>query len=860
MNGGIAMPPTRVISQFPVLKGLLASNQILAQANRSVSRISNLIYTKRGALKTCDGSAVIAALNGVIQSNSGLLMYDTWFQATNTLAYHMLLRKVLNLHIGAPTGLTSALASGGSLTSGTTYFYKITALDGAGGETTVSNETSATPSGGNLSVKLTWTAVTNSYGYNVYRSTSTGTEVLIQGPGLPVTPGTATTFTDTGNQTSLYTIATATSGDGNTTFFVSPTPTIANGTKVAVTGVTTTSGTWNFNQMYTVLASGTFFGSGVTCSPGEGGAFGGGTSSGTGGSMNISITPPVSNTTQQVAATIISPSSNSFSDSGNVALFPADPRPILPIIGIGGGNSPGGSGSGAGANGGVPGNVSSLSYFIQFIESINSATPGTVPTIIGLMGNGYPPQIYSDAGSGAANAGTFAAITNSFVPSFPSWLMTTTYALNSVVQPTTPNNYYYVCIQAGTSGGSQPAFDTVIGKQYSDKNIIWKNAGLVNSAAPPPPGAAHGIIYAGSLWVGNTSASDTSNGLDGPSAIRMSDVDNPLSWNPINTAFLDKGDGTQIQGFAAFTITAQGIPPVGSLVVFKDFSTFQVQGVFGAPDFAIQRVKTDLGCIAPRSIQFLPGFGIVRLAHLGVALFDGVNDRLISEEIRPYIFQAPNDNDLIDITTMDSAFSYACYGFQTCNPPMYCLAIPVGAPGTSSGLLTRILCYDMVIKCWSVIDLPFKLGAAVQIKVIGEQPISILLGGVDGTVQRWQAGDAQWYTGFSAPNLQNVNWSFRSMTLASKDADQRVYFRRIALRGFNTNSTSPITVTPIVGGISQPSVSSNPLIPGDLDIFVPIMLTGLRSEVIISGSGCLELQGLSFHMIEKPSGVLVGIS
>ncbi len=78
-------------------------------------------------------------------------------------------------NLAAPTGpFAAALATGGSLSSGTPYYYKITSFN-AVGETTGSLEVTQTPSGGNLSITLTWGAVSGAAGYRIYRTVSTGT-------------------------------------------------------------------------------------------------------------------------------------------------------------------------------------------------------------------------------------------------------------------------------------------------------------------------------------------------------------------------------------------------------------------------------------------------------------------------------------------------------------------------------------------------------------------------------------------------------------------------------------------------------------------------------------------------------------
>jgi fibronectin type 3 domain-containing protein len=97
------------------------------------------------------------------------------------------------------------------VTNGTTYFYKVTALNSVG-ESAASNELSATPTqpatapgppslngatAGNASVALTWSAPSSNggsaiTGYKVYRGTSSGSETLL------TTLGNVTSWTDNG--------------------------------------------------------------------------------------------------------------------------------------------------------------------------------------------------------------------------------------------------------------------------------------------------------------------------------------------------------------------------------------------------------------------------------------------------------------------------------------------------------------------------------------------------------------------------------------------------------------------------------------------------------------------------------------
>jgi fibronectin type 3 domain-containing protein len=136
------------------------------------------------------------------------------------------------------------------LTNGTTYYYVVTAVN-AQGESGNSAQASATPAAapppgaptgltataGNQQVALSWGAVTGATGYNVKRSTTSGS-----GYSTVSSPSTAS-YTDTGltDGTTYYYVVTATSaaGESANSTQVSATPVAA---PAAPTGLTATAG------------------------------------------------------------------------------------------------------------------------------------------------------------------------------------------------------------------------------------------------------------------------------------------------------------------------------------------------------------------------------------------------------------------------------------------------------------------------------------------------------------------------------------------------------------------------------------------------------------------------------------------
>lgn len=75
---------------------------------------------------------------------------------------------------------------------------------------------------------------------------------------------------------------------------------------------------------------------------------------------------------------------------------------------------------------------------------------------------GEEPIVYN-------GSGTFDYI----VESFTAWSASTAYVVGDLVKPTSHNGYYYECTTAGTSGASEPTWDTTVGGTTSDNTVTW---------------------------------------------------------------------------------------------------------------------------------------------------------------------------------------------------------------------------------------------------------------------------------------------------------------------------------------------------------------------------------------------------
>jgi hypothetical protein len=847
--------PIKVIPGKGWLKGVNASVAYTSQPKGTLARVSNLTYNSRGALRACDQNMGICTLGGVGPNpgNEGPFTAIQYFSPATNSRKILGLQKDVDTRIDNPSGLTAAVGgSGGTLPVGT-YYYVVTAIDGAGGETLPTNEVAAVITSLGQTVTLNWGSVPLTVGYNVYRGVVSGLEGLLFGGGVPTSTN---SYIDTGTAAvsgafPITSIASNNFGDSAT--FLVP----AYGGNLLNTFQVLGGTIPGFNVNWIIVSS---LGNGVgfIATPVVGIVPANQTSTGATGDYSP---PPLVNTTQTVS--LLDLSGMSYSKPANVIQnFPADNVPSSPGFPGGGGRGGSGGGSGGGTSGGStapqPGTV----------LGNTSPTPDLVPfagKMIVVLGSGVTP--YQSDGT---NVGTIPLV-NTFTGAFPSWFTATSYAAGDIIQPSTPNGHVYICIQPGISGGSQPTFPTATGARVTDNNVIWQENG--SNATVAPRGAAHAINHAGSLWLWNTSPSDTTDSLDGPSCLKMSDTNNPNSWNPINTAFVGRNDGQQGMGCAAFTIAEAGIPPTDTLVLFKEFSTYQVTGVFGASDFAIQQAQTDLGCIAPRTIKFVPGFGIVRLTHLGYAVFDGVRDRLISEEIRPYLF-----GGVTDISPMDWSYAYFAKGDQVAVPPMYVSAIPV-LNMDDNGSLTRLLCYDLVLKAWTIIDLPFGIGTITQLRIPGGIPLTVFGGFNDGMMSRWQAGDQQgWQAWIDPTSVTHTGTplvaSFREGTIYGPDASDRLFFRRTILRGKwqgGAQGGSTITTSVNVDDQARPAgparyigTPTGGASDKSFEVVTDIGLTGLNSFVNVTitqaiGGAPVEIVGLDYHVVQRPVGGLARV-
>lgn len=418
-------------------------------------------------------------------------------------------------------------------------------------------------------------------------------------------------------------------------------------------------------------------------------------------------------------------------------------------------------------------------------------------------------------------------------------------------------------------GSFATSYDTPDCLTFTNKAIIfngyepiqsWDGTTFTALTGTPPDGGKHGAVYLSALWAANTKATTTS--TEGKSSLRQTDVNNPNSWPAANQAFISKDDGQEITGMALFTISETGVSPIAALVVFKDFSGYQVIGLFGSTTFAIQKLKSDMGCVAGRTAQFCSGFGIIRLTHRGFALFDGTNDVLISEEERPRLF-GRDDYSGIDWTNVQ--LSYAA---QVQNPPLYICVCPVAGVGPP-GALSRMFVYDLVRKAWTICTFT-NYFATLQLILNPSQLPTVLGGDIAGTgkVRRLFAQDPD-------DDGTPIQWTLKTRPVFSGSPMSRSYFRRMLMKVFKMTALSQITVqfyfgpTQIVNrkqvpislalapfsgygldpyGTSGYGAQASAQNLTDIDINFDIGVKANNCLAVISGQGQGRIRGLEWHL------------
>lgn len=219
--------------------------------------------------------------------------------------------------------------------------------------------------------------------------------------------------------------------------------------------------------------------------------------------------------------------------------------------------------------------------------------------------------------------------------------------------------------------------NTLLGTNYADVPFQWAGSG--NGAAMTVP---TGLTRAKAVEVFQSYtflANVTVSGTDFKSRVYWSALDSISSWDAADFNDVSRDDGQTIIMIRALA---------DRLVIFKERSIYLALFT-GDPDipFIFQRSSSDVGCIAPFSIQEVKG-GLVFLSSDGFYYFDGNNSEKVTDRITS------------TLQTYNSAqFAQASSVYQH-DKNRYLLALP-GPAGTTND---RVINWNTFTNSLSIYD------------------------------------------------------------------------------------------------------------------------------------------------------------
>jgi hypothetical protein len=118
-----------------------------------------------------------------------------------------------------------------------------------------------------------------------------------------------------------------------------------------------------------------------------------------------------------------------------------------------------------------------------------------------------------------------------------AWAASTAYKVGDIVRPSTGNTHVYICVEAGTSGGSAPTWPTVRFKNVTDGSVVWCEIGVsvasYTADNPSWPGLTAADLRYAVLYksLGGASSADPLIGYGDMAAQALSGINFSITWN-----------------------------------------------------------------------------------------------------------------------------------------------------------------------------------------------------------------------------------------------------------------------------------------------------------------------------------------
>ncbi len=174
-----------------------------------------------------------------------------------------------------------------------------------------------------------------------------------------------------------------------------------------------------------------------------------------------------------------------------------------------------------------------------------------------------------------------------------AWTSTTAKSLKAAVRATSDNNLYFEVTSSGTTGGSEPTWNTTIGGETTDNDITWTTRSLGQSD--------EALAAYGRVWT-----------TDG-TVIHYTDLLIPWDNNGASGGSIDLKSVwvygiDQVVALAAFN---------GNLIIFGEHSITVYSGADDPSNMVLVEQIQGIGCIARDSIQDI-GTDILFLSDTGI--------------------------------------------------------------------------------------------------------------------------------------------------------------------------------------------------------------------------------------------------
>src|SRR3990167_4590539 len=196
--------------------GFLNADNGFLLGNENDTQVVGAIYTKNWSVTPAGKVTLVQADIGTISSAS--TTFDGNIVLNSPYGVTLNAGNISGNQLSAPSGLSTQVATGGSLVADT-YYYVVTALN-ANGETTSSTEASRVIDGvTETAVTLTWNELTGATSYRIYgRATGAQNVYFTVTEAVGDDTDSTVTFTDTGSAGTAGTVPTTNSTGGAATF------------------------------------------------------------------------------------------------------------------------------------------------------------------------------------------------------------------------------------------------------------------------------------------------------------------------------------------------------------------------------------------------------------------------------------------------------------------------------------------------------------------------------------------------------------------------------------------------------------------------------------------------------------------